>query len=288
MKKNIILTSANLERSPEQKGIITFENNGNETQVMLKTFNINKINGKLMLGVQQNKNFYKIEVNNLKNNNEFKIDAPINLNDKLSCVLVEILNETASPVLWGSNETSKVWQSSFMFNLDEDNKQESETTSLNFEKGEEYETEEEIENLIDTTLKKMDANENGNNEIEESENLEEELDDNFFSTIKNQVEELLNNYEQELALETIIPNSKFVKVDYEQNGDYYIFGVIYEDDKIKYVVYGLPGEYGIKPEDEYSSFYQWLPLNSDNPEGFGYYLMYQDAQNGEAIKIEII
>lgn len=286
MKKNIILTSANLERSPEQKGIITFENNGNETQVMLKTFNINKINGKLMLGVQQNKNFYKIEVNNLKNNNEFKIDAPINLNDKLSCVLVEILNETANPVLWGSNETSKVWQSSFMFNLDEDNKQESETTSLNFEKGEEYETEEEIENLIDTTLEKLDTNENET--IEGREEFEEDSDDSFFSTIKNQVDELLNNYEQELALETIIPNSKFVKVDYEQNGDYYIFGVIYEDDKIKYVVYGLPGEYGIKPEDEYSSFYQWLPLNSDNPEGFGYYLMYQDAQNGEAIKIEII
>lgn len=288
MKKNIILTSANLEKTPEQKGIITFENNNNETLVTLKTFNLNKMSGKLMLGVQQNKNFYKIEVNSLKNSNEFKINSPINLNDKLSCVLIEILNETASPILWGSNETSKVWQSSFMFNLDENNKQENETTSLNIENSEGYETEEEIENLIDATLEKMDDGETENNEIEENESLEEEPDDNFFSTIKNQVDELLNNYEQELALETIIPNSKFVKVDYEQNGDYYIFGVIYDDDKIKYVVYGLPGEYGIKPEDDYAEYYQWLPLNSENPEGFGYYLMYQDAQNGEAIKIEII
>lgn len=282
MKKNIILTSANLEHSPDQKGIITFENKGSETQVILKTFNINKINGKLMLGVQQNKNFYKTEVD-LKNYNEFKINAPINLNDKLSCVLIEVLNETASPLIWGSNETSKVWQNSLLFNLDEENEQ---PKVSNLESINDYESDEEIENLIDTTLEKLDTNEN--EIIEDREEFKEDSDDSFFSTIKNQVDELLNNYEQELALETIIPNSKFVKVDYEQNGDYYIFGVIYENDKIKYVVYGLPGEYGIKPEDEYSSFYQWLPLNVDNPEGFGYYLMYQDAQNGEAIKIEII
>lgn len=282
MKKNIILTSANLEDSPEQKGIITFENKGNETKVILKTFNINKINGKLMLGVQQNKNFYKTEVD-LKNYNEFKIDAPINLNDKLSCVLIEVLNETASPLIWGSNETSKVWQNSLLFNLDEENEQ---PKVSNLENINDYESDEEIENLIDTTLEKLDINENET--IEDREEFEEDSDDSFFSTIKNQVDELLNNYEQELALETIIPNSKFVKVDYERNGDYYIFGVIYEDDKIKYVVYGLPGEFGIKPEDDYTEYYQWLPLSSENPEGFGYYLMYQDAQNGEAIKIEII
>lgn len=285
MKKNIILTSANLEHAPNQKGIITFENNNNETNVTLKTFNINKVNGKLMLGVQQNNNFYKTEVNGLKNINEFKINAPINLNNKLSCVLIEILNETASPILWGSNETNKVWQSSFLFNLNEE--KENKIENLNVENADEFETDEEIENIIDNSLSKMDLDETEENVSEDNSSLDE-TDDTFFSTIKNQVDELLNNYEQELALEAIIPNSKFVKVDYEQNGDYYIFGVIYENDKIKYVVYGLPGEFGVKPEDEYSNFYQWLPLNADNPEGFGYYLMYQDAQNGEAIRIEII
>lgn len=288
MKKNIILTSADLEHSPEQKGIISFENDGNETRVCLKTFNLNKINGKLMLGVQQNNNFYKTEINEFKSNNEFKINAPINLNDKLSCVVIDVLNDTASPLIWGSNETSKVWQNSFLFN-DKDDKEKEGERNLR-QKEDEYESDEEIEKIVDNSINKLDNSFEDEiiSEPEEQEENEDEKDDTFYSTIKNQVDELLNNYEQEKALETIIPNSKFVKVDYEQNGDYYIFGVIYENDKIKYVVYGLPGEYGVKPEDDYSNYYQWLPLNAENPEGFGYYLMYQDAMNGEAIKIEII
>ena len=38
----------------------------------------------------------------------------------------------------------------------------------------------------------------------------------------------------------IIPSSKWVKVDWENNGKYYVIGLIYAYDVLKYVCYGVP------------------------------------------------
>ena len=131
-----------------------------------------------------------------------------------------------------------------------------------------------------------DNEENQRQEVKE-ENLDNKTE--FFKSVENQINELLNTYEEEKALEEIIPFSKFVKVDLENNGNFYIFGVIYENNSsdMKYIVYGIPGEFSVKPDDEYKNLYQWLPLNSCNPEGYGYYLMYQDAKQGNQIEMII-
>jgi len=128
-----------------------------------------------------------------------------------------------------------------------------------------------------------------NKSDEENFTLKEKLSNKseFLLSVETQINELLNTYEEEYALEELIPFSKFVKVDLEKNGNYYIFGVIYENDIIKYIVYGLPGEYNIKPEDEYANYYQFLPLSKENPMGYGYYLIYQEAETGEQVEMII-
>ncbi len=110
----------------------------------------------------------------------------------------------------------------------------------------------------------------------------------FYDEIKEQLGLLFSKYEDAKELEDIIPNSKFVRIDYDENGQFYVVGLIYEDGEIKYICYGVPGVWSENCPDELNGLSQWLPLNENEPKGKGYWLSYQDAGNGENIKIEVV
>ncbi len=135
--------------------------------------------------------------------------------------------------------------------------------------------------------------ENDENVGENKENLEEKevFDDKkltFYDEIKEQLGMLFTKYDEAKDLEDIIPNSKFVKIEYDESGLFYVLGLIYEDGQIKYVCYGVPGIYADECPQELQGLSQWLPLDESQPQGKGYWLSYQDAQNGENIKIEVV
>lgn len=110
----------------------------------------------------------------------------------------------------------------------------------------------------------------------------------FYEEVKNQISELFTTYPQEDFLTQIIPHSKWVKVDYESDGQYYVVGLIYEVGVLKYICYGMPGMFAEKPPKEMDGVSQWLPLDSEKPQDFGYWLSYQDADTGENLEIEVI
>lgn len=285
MIKNIILTSADLKNT--SKAILSLEKDSGLTRVVIKGFNFPQNSLKKFLGIKTSSGFYKIE---LKNENEFLIDNDkINFNDKISAVIIEITEKKPHILMWGSNETTRVWQNSIMSNFsDETSEAEPKTSEVLTQNVDneiqDYETDEEIERIIDKSLSGDEFEEIGDFEEEPQEEFDNKSD--FLFSIEEQINELLNNYEEEKALEELIPNSKFVKVNSKSSDDnFYIFGVIYENNEIRYIVYGIPGEYAVKPDDEYAQYYQFLPLSNENPEGFGYYLMYQDAINGNQVEI---
>lgn len=285
MIKNIILTSADLKNT--SKAILSLEKDSGLTRVVIKGFNFPQNSLKKFLGIKTSSGFYKIE---LKNENEFLIDNDkINFNDKISAVIIEITEKKPQILMWGSNETTRVWQNSIMSNFsDETSENETETSEVltqNIDNEiQDYETDEEIEKIIDKSLNDNEFEEIGDFKEKPQEEFNNKSD--FLFSIEEQINELLNNYEEEKALEELIPNSKFVKVNSKSSDDnFYIFGVIYENNEIRYIVYGIPGEYAVKPDDEYAQYYQFLPLSNENPEGFGYYLMYQDAINGNQVEI---
>ena len=115
---------------------------------------------------------------------------------------------------------------------------------------------------------------------------EEEIIENektFYQEIKPQIDKLFQENKEEGYLNKIFPNSKWVKVNLD-NGDYYVFGLIYQNEDVKYICYGVPGIYQKVPPRELAGYPAWLPLDNDNQEGFGYWLTYQDAQSGESVK----
>ncbi|MGN1207915.1 MAG: hypothetical protein ACI4TI_00400, partial [Christensenellales bacterium] len=250
----------------------------------------------------------------LSSDENYIINQALDLNEKISAVVVQIESNQSKILIWGSNETNRVWQNSISKDfenkpefVEKTNSQqmvestnqsdEQKATPTSFDSEDfsiqtfndeslddndysDFETDEEIEKIVDQSLNKFQEVEDEIEEVENNSNNKSE----FLNSVEEQINELLNNYEEEKALENIIPNSKFVKVN-SSGENFYIFGVIYENDIIKYIVYGLPGEFSVKPDDEYANFYQWLPLNSENPQGYGYYLMYQDALNGNQVEV---
>lgn len=111
--------------------------------------------------------------------------------------------------------------------------------------------------------------------------------ESFLSQITEQLDEMFNRYPLDETIMKIIPNSKIIKVTDSVDGNPYILGVMYENNAIKYLVYGVPSNYNQKAPSELGDNYNWLPLDADNPYQDGYYLIYQDASNGKIVPIKV-
>jgi len=101
----------------------------------------------------------------------------------------------------------------------------------------------------------------------------------FYSQVHNSISELFEHYPSDDVLCKLIPESKFVKVDYENTGDYYSVGLISEEGHLKYICYAIPSKKGSQPPADLEGFSQWIEVDKDS----GYWLMYQDAETGENV-----
>jgi hypothetical protein len=104
----------------------------------------------------------------------------------------------------------------------------------------------------------------------------------FWEQVQDQVLKLLDEYPSETTLSKLLPDTRWAKVDYDNSGKYYVVGVIGKD-KPQFVCYGVPANYTPQPPQELDGYCQWLPIQ-DNPQGKGYWLIYQDAITGDSIK----
>ena len=128
--------------------------------------------------------------------------------------------------------------------------------------------ENEIQNIIDNELKN-----------------EYKPEHEFYNMIKDQLDELFDRYPPEENLIKLVDNSYWVKINTDIDNKYYVVGIIKNNNDIKYICYGVPGNYNIEPPSEMKEYSQWLPTNITDPYNNGYWVMYQDADTGENIFI---
>ena len=123
-------------------------------------------------------------------------------------------------------------------------------------------------------------------DLEIEKEIEKEMSSNtthdFYEMIAEQLNELFDKYPRDHTLENLIDNSKWVKLKHDDN-KYYVVGIIYNNNDIKYICYGVPGNYSKEPPTELKNYSQWLPTDITNPFDNGYWVMYQDADTGENI-----
>lgn len=295
-KKSVVLTSVN---AGKEKGVLTLEYDGGELLGNIRLYNFTKEpDGILSVGIlykgqvykagltQENAGFYTFKLNTAQEMNAF------------SCALVNFVNGEPTALLHGATggalkTEERLLNSLSIFDQNPDVANIQKTLDDN---GIVFENQDEIENLIDNEIvgcgnncsecKYRDAFFKMEDKIVPQEELESQKEESFFDGIKEQVETLFDKFPEDEILKEIIPESKWAKIDYEQTGEYYVVGLMYENGAIKYVCYGIPSVYGDEPPKELKGFAQWLPIDSTKSEGFGYWITYQDAQTGENIKLQ--
>lgn len=104
----------------------------------------------------------------------------------------------------------------------------------------------------------------------------------FYEQIASQIEELFAVNERFTLLESLMPDTKWVKIHYDGEGKYYAVGII--GARPDYLCYGVPGSFSPQPPPELDGYCQWLPADPTKPEESGFWLMYQDASTGESVQ----
>jgi len=102
----------------------------------------------------------------------------------------------------------------------------------------------------------------------------------FYEQIKEQLDGLFLDNEHYTPLETLMPDTKWVRINFDQN-KFYVVGIIGKFPE--YICYGVPSEFSEVPPEELGPDARWMPENPDNPKGNGFWLMFQDATTGDVI-----
>ena len=307
----IILSSIN---NSLEKAVLNLEKNEDGFFGTIRLYNFKEIpKGILSLGFLVDNEVFKAALSESGKNLfefEFKTNKSIS---SFTCALINIKDAKATPLLCGSTE-SKNFDASLAknFNLLDETNLTIENVEKQLNENEVFfdeDEQDEIETTIDSNFadkcsscnyrKAFYCNSTGcQNQVEQLDMLssypeEQEIPipktakTSFYDEIKGQLSLLFERYPEETFLTEIIPNSKWVKVDYEDNGQYFVIGLLYENDSVEYVCYGMPGEFSTKPPRELGDKSQWLPLDPEKPNELGYWIMYQDAETGENVEIKI-
>ena len=312
--KTIILSSLN---STNEKAVLNLEKSEEGYCGNIRLYNFKTIpSGILTLGFLADNEVFKAALSELKPSlYSFEFKTKLNFSN-FTCALVNIKGGNAKPILCGSSSNLNNFDASFAKNfslLDETNLSIEKVEKKLDESGIDYceEEQKEIEKTLDLNFADKCANCNYRKAFycppepctcdshaeqigfsfypETRQETTPSLSsvENFYDEIKGQLSLLFERYPEETFLNEIIPNSKWVKVDYEDNGQYFVIGLLYENNKVEYVCYGMPGEFTTTPPREFGSLCQWLPLDPEKPNELGYWLMYQDAETGENVEIKI-
>lgn len=105
--------------------------------------------------------------------------------------------------------------------------------------------------------------------------------DNFYKNIRSRLNDIMTENPREEELEKLIPESKWVRVYYDRD-EYYVVGILSEEGTVTFLAYGVPGIEGIRPPKEAEELCDFLEL--PGTPGEGYWIMFQNASNGEIAK----
>lgn len=118
------------------------------------------------------------------------------------------------------------------------------------------------------------SNINKENEINQEPTQEQT---SIIQSLIPQFQYVFENYDKDETLTNLIPNSKFVTIN--ENQEHYSIGAIYEMDEMKYICYAVLCNYNTPAPKELGEHYQWLPLDKEDPLSEGYYIVFQDAKD---------
>ncbi len=244
----------------------------------------------ILWGSEKSENFKSQIVNNLKNTIQKLQSSPAMSSSKNSSTSNNSKQTQISPQ-YVSKENNEIHnenlnnQMSFIMSEDKA-KNNIQNTSIKQDVTPIIPQKEEIAQAVEpSNLFETDENEIDNTIDQNLDNLKSTNPHKFYDMISEQLDELFERYPREENLENLVENSKWVKVKYEDQDKYYVVGLIYLNNDIKYICYGVPGDYYSEPPQHLKNYSQWLPTDPLSPYTKGFWVMYQDADSGENVLI---
>lgn len=294
--KRTIILSNDIDRT--SKAILNLECEESKTFGEIRLFGV-KNASQMAIGIKNGeKPVIKIPLSISQNLGRFSVSEVVDNKDKIFCALVDTTEKSSPKVVvsgcdYGADKINDVVEIAFL-------------KSEKINKEEMYEIDENVEDVVLKNMQEDEKFEDSNkcvnckyrqcfyNEVEiqtnkeETEKIEKEEEKTFYDDIKSQIEDLFLKHSKERELEELIPNSKWIRVDYENGTSYYVLGLIYENEEIAYIAYGLPARDNSFPPEDLKEYAQWLPILNRTPDVSGYWLVYQSAKSGESVLINVI
>lgn len=287
LKKTLVLSSVD---GGNEKAVMSFEKNNGDTEGQVRLYNFHdEPNGILTVGLKEGDRVVKIGLTRVGNYKyTFATSTPLDLGE-FSCAIVNIYKGEAKALLHGCTQNTKLTDellASAVADMQdvttfEECKNVLDKNNIHLE--DEHEIEKDIDDTINTCGDKCTTCKYRYAFFSDDETPQTKSE-SFYNSISEDITNLFATHGEEQFLSQIIPFSKWVKIENEDSNDYYVLGLIYENDQVKYICYGVPGLYTDAPPKELQGYAEWLPLDSTKENEYGYWITYQDADTGENVK----
>ncbi len=107
----------------------------------------------------------------------------------------------------------------------------------------------------------------------------------YYQSVKDELTQLFYKFPKEDNLCNLFKESSWVKINYSKD-KFYVVGLIFQDNKEKYICYGVPANYSKTPPKELAGYCSFIPLSVLDMFGKGYWIMFQDAVSGKCVHLE--
>lgn len=279
MKSKTIILSAP-DGKTNARGIVTLYEDDGLLKCRMRTYSIDRLSKDIKLAIYHQKEVTSANLI-LKNGvYESSFVGTYDMDLDFYCALIDTDNNN-TPILAGGTYSGYYFNDTSVFNASEEEDISTEDITI---------CDAECDKCAHCKYKEYfyanntpNDNEKDNKEDEVISTPPKEEIPNMLSSITPQFQYIFEHYDADEELNTLLPNSRFVKIN--ENNEQYSIGAIYEEDNLKVICYAVKSSYNTPAPDSIGKHYQWLPVDREDPLSDGYYVVFQDASDLKILKL---
>lgn len=297
--KTIIISALPESKSKGGRGILTLTQDDRILKCKLRLYNVSKLDRHCKIGIYHNDEVYTANLIERPGYYESSLIGDFDMNSDFYTAIIDT-QKGNNVILAGGTYAGYYFDDTSVFS--NASEKASNTSTEKIEDTQDALCEEdcdkctkceykkyfyENQNIQLETIEKVNSDENTSTDKDQSispkDNIQPKEEPSLLESIIPQFDYIFANYPADDELNHLLNNARFVK--FNDSRDQYSIGAIYEDSEIKYICYALRSNYNTPAPEELGKYYQWLPLDSEDPLSDGYYIVYQDAHDLKIIEV---
>ena len=296
MKSKTIIISSQDENS-NGRGILTMYQEDDLLKCKLRLYNFPKLNRNCKLGIYHNEEVFSANLIDRGGFYESSFVGDFDMNKDFYTALIDV-DKNNNVLLAGGTYAGYYFDDTSVFSESISTINTSDEADLNIKysqdeecdkcarcKYKEYFYNEPSKEFISTKSTEEDATTPAPTDSPDNTEEPREIKESpsIIKSILPQFNYIFENYPVDEDLNRLIEHGKFVKIN--ENAEQYSIGAIYQDDSIKYICYAVKCNYNTPAPEELGKYYQWVPIDNEDPLSEGYYIVYQDAEDLKIIEV---